>query len=124
MSNVFLALVYMHIVGAGVVGLALIYTLFLLTKKYQKHYKSTAITLSALTSFQLITGSVMSLLHPMTIQRFCVNISIYLAIIVVAEYCLLIQSKKTNYNFPLIPVVSLFLFGITGVLFSFFQLYI
>lgn len=99
MSTIFLIL---HLAGAAVIAGLIIKTLVVLVQSRVSAYGGTAKAIALITAWQLITGSLLTIvkLQETSLLVFCARIGVYLAVVVAMEMLLLAKMRQAQLPFP------------------------
>lgn len=113
MEDIFL---FLHIIGAGVVGAFIIFAMGDLLRRQATYYVLYAKSIAVGGAYELITGSLLAVTLHSTVFAFCARIGAYLGIILLSEIVLVIAMKKVPEAFPAFHVISSLSVGMVVVL--------
>lgn len=105
----------LHLLGAGYLGILTFASFFSLISKKVLYYKHLSKQVAVIGCFQLVTGSLLTLLIKKngSVLTFCSKIGLYLGIVLLLEYLLYKALPKENRTyFPLSFVTGVLSFGI------------
>ncbi len=92
-------LLFMHVLGAGITGFMVIFSFVLILLNKSALYRNISIGLAGMTLFQIITGSLISLLSADSVATYCTRIALYMSIVLVTEIALFWKMKLGLYPF-------------------------
>jgi len=103
MTSIFLIV---HVFGALVTGIAVLYALWLLVKPNTVEGKKAFGILGIMSVFQVVSGALLSATAGESALAFCAKIGVYLGIIIAVQLALIL--KQQNYSLrPLVYTHSL-----------------
>ena len=113
-------LLVVHIAGACVTAIVGAYAVAMLWRREEGKYSLSASVLGAIAGFEVVTGTLLSVLSlQVTALSLCANIIAYLSIVLFLEAVLFVRMKKISIRFPagvaLSPIVASLL-GMAGAI--------
>ena len=112
-------LLIVHIVGACVTGITAAYAGVIMWQKQDSSYRTTSIVLGALGGFEVLTGTLLSVISSqITSISLCANIIAYLSVVLFVEILLFLRMRKISMLFPIAAALSPIATGLTFLLAS------
>ena len=110
-----------HIAGACITALVGAYAFAMLWRREEGMYGICASVLGAVAGFEVVTGTMLSILSlNITALSLCANIAVYLSIVLFLDALLFVRAKKISVRFPaataLSPIAASLL-GMAGAVF-------
>lgn len=95
-------ILYFHIIGALILGLFVLATIFILSKKKSAYYKNFAIYIAYGSALQILSGVLLSAVQAekMSLLAYCSRLGLYLAILFITEFMIYMAMKNKNIIFP------------------------
>ena len=104
---IYSVLLAFHLVGAGATGLMGAYSIFNIAKGFTQKYKNNALVLGALATFEIITGTFLSIVSlQISASSICGKVLVYLSFVAIIEVLLFARMQKVSLTFPLVKVAS------------------
>ena len=101
------ALLTIHIIGACITGIVAAYAGIIMWQRQETSYRGTAIILGVLGGFEVLTGTLLSVVSSeITSVSLCTNIIIYLSVVFFMESLLFMRMKKISILFPVAQALS------------------
>jgi hypothetical protein len=104
----------LHILGALLTGVIGSYALVQLWNKTAENYRKSALMLGGIASFEVLTGTILSVVSPqISAASLCGRIFLYLAIVGVIESVLFSRMNKIALRIPIHHILSPFIASMT-----------
>jgi hypothetical protein len=118
------ALLGIHLFGAALTGLAIVYALIVMARGQTTHYRNVALFLGGLSAFEIATGTTLAILSSqVTAVSLCHNIALYLTACFVTEALLYVRVQQSKGIFPTLmsatPTLATLCFFMAAISFGF-----
>ena len=111
------SLLLVHILGACLTGIMAAYAGVIMWQNQDSSYRTASIILGALGGFEVITGTLLSVISSqITSISLCANIIIYVSVVLFFEALLFLKMRKVSVVFPLVVALSPIATGLTLLL--------
>jgi hypothetical protein len=106
-SMIYSSLLLIHILGACLTGIVAAFAGVIMWQRRDSSYRSTSIALGALGGFEVLTGTLLSVISSqITSISLCENIITYLFVVLFVEILLFMRMRKVSMLFPIIKALS------------------
>lgn len=100
-------LLAIHILGACATGVVASYAGIVMWQRREVSYRPTSIVLGVLGGFEVLTGTLLSVVSSqVTSISLCANIIAYLSVVFFVEALLFLKMKKISMSFPIATALS------------------